>query len=114
MICTMMQRTISVLLSCGTLISSLVAVPASAQEQAAPLQINNESNVADLDKFYIGPTRFLLNMEPGETRTVEVQIINQEGERGEYVLVTEDFAIDPDRRRSFRRRWPGRIPHADG
>lgn len=83
----------------GALLAFMPVATAVAQEeevQPVRIQVNRENNVEDTDKYYIGPTRFLLDMEPGETRTVEVQVMNQEGETRMYVLETEDFAIDPE------------------
>lgn len=52
--------------------------------------------------FQVGPTRHIVQLAPGESRIVEIQITNRDGEDNMYQLLAEDFsagetADDPTR-----------------
>lgn len=60
------------------------------------LRINVQSNTPVIRDFTVGPARFLLSMQPGEQRTVDIELTNREGESSIFDLTTEDFIADPE------------------
>lgn len=74
--------------------SALAAIVPDAPER--PARINLQNDTPDLDDFILGPTRFLLPMQPGEERTVDVQLTNRYGESAIFDLLAEDFFADPE------------------
>ena len=81
------------------LMLSAASAPVFAQSPDRPenLRVNIQNNTPVTGDFIVGPTRFLLNMAPGEERTVEVQLTNRSGLMSLFQLTTEDFAADPER-----------------
>lgn len=68
----------------------------SASSRLPAIQISQQSGVEVRGDFQVGPTRFVLEMDPGETRTVEVQLTSREGEPRSYSIGVEDFAVSDD------------------
>lgn len=60
------------------------------------VRINEQRNTPDMDDYVVSPTRFLLQMEPGDERLVELQLTNRTGEPTVYEFTTEDFVADPE------------------
>ncbi len=89
----------------GVLVAALI-VPAVALAQSEPavtaspkpaaIQISQQSGVEVRGDFQVGPTRFVLEMDPGETRTIEVHLTSREGEPRNYTIEIEDFAVSDD------------------
>ncbi|MBU2213892.1 hypothetical protein KJ996_04635 [Patescibacteria group bacterium] len=63
-------------------------------DRPSTLKVNQQNNMQDLGNFSVGPTSFTLHMNPGEERTLQVQLTNREGELSGYRLLTEDFDAD--------------------
>jgi len=89
----------------GLLLTSLIVpVTALAQSEASSsassrspaIQVSQQSGVEVRGDFQVGPTRFVLEMDPGETRTVEVQVTSREGEPRSYTIDVEDFSVSND------------------
>lgn len=78
-----------------TIVLAQSSVP-SALSTVPPLQISEQSGVEVRGDFQVGPTRFVLEMDPGETRTVEVQLTSREGEPRNYSINIEDFSVSDD------------------
>lgn len=71
------------------------ALPAIAQSGTdildRPLQITAIPDIPVMNDFQLGPTRFELQMSPGEERTIEVMIVSRMGRNGSYQFELEDF-----------------------
>lgn len=96
-----MKHRVSLVLSLAFLLHAAAPV-AWAQEETAPerpasLRVNLQNDMPAVGDFTVGPARVLLNIAPGEERTVELQITNREGRMAAFDLSTEDFTADPDR-----------------
>lgn len=95
------MKTMSHLFFRGILLA-FVIVPMTAFAQEAPLstsstlQISHQSGMEVRGDFQVGPTRFVLEMDPGETRSVEVQLTSREGEPRSYTINVEDFSVSDD------------------
>ena len=96
-LCHRMRRSVSALLL-GLALHAVVPV-ALAQTPNRPesLRVNVQNDTPAVGDFTVGPARVILNMAPGEERTVEVQITNREGRLAAFDLSTEDFSSDPER-----------------
>jgi hypothetical protein len=46
--------------------------------------------------FQVGPTRFVLDMDPGEERTVQVMLLSRQGEQRAFGIDVEDFNVTDD------------------
>lgn len=68
----------------------------SSSAFSAPVGISQQSGVEVRGDFQVGPTRFVLEMDPGETRTIELQLTSREGEPRSYSLSVEDFSVTDD------------------
>jgi hypothetical protein len=55
-------------------------VPSSTLLRPASLRINVQSDTPVMRDFTLGPTRFILSMQPGEERMVDVELTSREGE----------------------------------
>ena len=62
----------------------------------SPITINQQIGVEVRGDFQVGPTRFVLEMVPGEERTIELQLTSREGEPRIYDLNVEDFSVTDD------------------
>lgn len=71
--------------------SSSASVHASQQ-----IVINQQSGVEVRGDFQVGPTRFVLEMNPGEERSVELSVTSREGEPRSYDISVEDFAVSSE------------------
>ncbi len=107
----MLRRT-AALLACSLFLcasaSAQDAPPTSAQLDPIPeassstssagpvLRINREANVPALQDFLIAPTRTVIAMNPGETRVIDVQVLNRSSGLTTYRFSTEDFIADPE------------------
>lgn len=90
-----MLTNISRLLATGLLLGHLgIASAQVAPDRPESLRVNMQNNLSVKGHFAVGPTRFLLRMQPGETRSVEIQITNREGQLSLYLLGTQDFTAD--------------------
>ncbi len=69
----------------------------SSSSAAEPnIMISQQTGVEVRGDFQVGPTRFVLELDPGEERTLEIQLTSREGEPRSYTLEVEDFAISDD------------------
>lgn len=96
---SMPRRTRYALLILG--VTALLPSAARAQQDEDPVPrpdifISEQSGVEVRGDFQVGPTRFVLEMDPGESRTIEIQLTSREGESREYTLGVEDFAVTDD------------------
>ena len=93
-----MRRFTLITTSLVSLAFPALAVAQSSSSSSAPstIQISQQSGVEVRGDFQVGPTRFVLEMDPGETRTVEVQVTSREGEPRSYSIGIEDFAVTDD------------------
>ncbi|MBP9850485.1 MAG: hypothetical protein KBC47_02225 [Candidatus Peribacteraceae bacterium] len=76
-----------------------VAVFAQAEDATPPPQeimISQQTGVEVRGDFQVGPTRFVLEMDPGEERTIEVQLTSREGQPRSYDIQIEDFSVTDD------------------
>ncbi len=91
------------LLPTALVVTSLLFAPfAFAQEEQAEedlrpdgLRVNIQNDLPVIGDFTVAPTRYVLPVEPGEERTVEVQITNRRGTPATFALSAEDFVADP-------------------
>ena len=60
------------------------------------LTISHQAGVAIRGDFQVSPTRFVLQMNPGEQRTVEIQVASREGKKNSYEIGVEDFSVTND------------------
>jgi hypothetical protein len=77
-----------------TSVSAASSVPsASTQElmRRAGVMINTEPNTPFANDFDIGPTRFTVELAPGEERTMQVQITSRMKDERAFSFETEDF-----------------------
>lgn len=91
-----------------TLLSVVALLPAIAFAQSSvvgnssssiarsPIAISQQLGVEVRGDFQVGPTRFVLEMDPGEERTIEVQLTSREGEPRGYDFSVEDFSVTDD------------------
>lgn len=76
-------------------IPSLVLAQNPASSSVGPvLPVNQESGVAVMGDFQISPTRFVIEMDPGDEQTVQISLINRGGEPYSYSFHTEDFSAN--------------------
>lgn len=68
----------------------------SSSAPATPIMISQQTGVEVRGDFQVGPTRFVLEMDPGEERTIEIQLTSREGEPRTYELGVEDFSVTDD------------------
>lgn len=61
-----------------------------------PVTISDQAGVEVRGDFQVGPTRFVLEMDPGEERIIEIQLTSREGEPRTYTLGIEDFSVTDD------------------
>lgn len=83
----------------GALLPVVVFAQSSASSSSAPfasVAISQQSGVEVRGDFQVGPTRYVLEMDPGETRTVEIQLTSREGEPRSYTVGVEDFSVTDD------------------
>jgi hypothetical protein len=73
-----------------------VSAQTAIQPELRPssLRINMQNDMPNNGDFTVAPTRFVLPMQPGEERTIEVQITNRRGTPAIFALSTEDFTAD--------------------
>lgn len=74
----------------------LIFGSSSASAAPAGIEIVQQAGVDIRGDFQVGPTKFVLEMDPGEERTVEVQLTSREGEERTYALDVEDFSVSND------------------
>ncbi len=92
-----------------SLVLSVLPSLALAQQAAAPASpaalsmranesfvVSQQTGVEVRGDFQVGPTRFIVELSPGEERTVETTITSREGEPRGYSISVEDFAISND------------------
>ncbi|MDD5054920.1 MAG: hypothetical protein PHZ00_01485 [Candidatus Peribacteraceae bacterium] len=73
------------------------AVTPSPDVPAPPLvRINQEQDVEVRGDFILSPTRIVMELDPGEEETVELQIISREGIQRSFDVTVEDFSITDD------------------
>lgn len=58
--------------------------------------ISQQAGVEVRGDFQVGPTRFVVEVDPGEERTVEIQLTSREGEPRSYSVQVEDFSVSDD------------------
>ncbi len=82
----------------GLLVPAIVFAQSSSSSAApfAPVAISQQSGVEVRGDFQVGPTRYVLEMDPGETRTIEIQLTSREGEPRTYSVGVEDFSVTDD------------------
>ncbi len=73
----------------------VVAVAASASSDASIMR-TQETGAPIRGDSQIGPTRFVLEMLPGETKTVHMELLSREGTHRQYAISVEDFSITND------------------
>ncbi len=76
----------SVLLPC--------AASVAQAESGAVLPVSQEGGIPMRNDFQVSPTRFVLDMDPGEERTIQISIISRSGEPYTFSTNAEDFAAD--------------------
>ncbi len=77
--------------------AAFVPVAVFAQNTAAPnIPISQQIGVEVRGDFQVGPTRFVLEVDPGEKRTIEIQLTSREGAPRTYDLSVEDFSVTDD------------------
>lgn len=79
-----------VICACLTTVTNAQSDPQSA------ISITPQTGIDVRGDFQVGPTRFVLEMNPGEQRTIEVQLISREGAERDYDVSVEDFAVTDD------------------
>lgn len=91
----MMKRFTAPLLTvffCTLLPSASAATPI----RPPTLQVNLQEGMPVWGDFFVSPTRFVYAMNPGEERTVEMQITNRSGVIQDFKVTAEDFTANPD------------------
>lgn len=78
----------------GLLLLSVFFASSVAHAQEG-VQINTESGVPVTHDLLVAPTRRVVTLQPGESKTVDVELINRHGRDVTVDLSTEDFAADP-------------------
>lgn len=81
-------RKFSPLAACGL----FFAVTLAAFAAETTYRIYQERSVPVRGDFQVGPTRFGLQLAPGEEQTVTLQVLSRQGETAVYKLSTEDFS----------------------
>ena len=74
--------------------ASASSVPSS--EPTRPINIVQQSGIEVRGDFQVGPTRFVIELDPGEEKTIEVQLTSREGEPRSFSVGVEDFSISDD------------------
>lgn len=85
-----MRRTVPLLFLALFLLSG-----SAAAQDATTVRINTENDVPVTGDLLVSPTRRVMNLNPGETKEVDLEIINRHGRDITMQLTTEDFAADP-------------------
>ena len=92
----------------GAILASLVPALVFAQSSSSSsssseairvpqdIQISQQTGVEVRGDFQVGPTRFVLEMDPGESRTIEVDVTSREGQPESYNISAEDFSVSDD------------------
>lgn len=81
------------------LLASAVFMPAASFAQTPepqPIRISQQTGVEVRGDFQVGPTRFVIEVDPGEERTIDVEVTSREGQPRDYDLKVEDFSISDD------------------
>jgi hypothetical protein len=87
----------------AVLVSGVLSLPLAFAQQAssassvassAPLAISQQSDVPVRNDFQVGPTRFVLELAPGEQRTIKIELLSRGGDEHTYSLSVEDFSSD--------------------
>lgn len=76
--------------------SVLFAQTAGENEPRPEIFVSQQAGVEVRGDFQVGPTRFVIELDPGEEKTVEVQLTSREGEPRFYTLSVEDFSVSDD------------------
>lgn len=78
------------LFSSGIIAEAAADTPLRTSQQ---ITINQQSDVEVRGDFQVGPTRYVLEMNPGEERSVELSVMSREGEQRSYAIFIEDFSV---------------------
>jgi hypothetical protein len=91
-----LSATLAVVLSGVFSVPALLAQSASsASSSSAPnIAISQQSDIPVANDFQVGPTRFVMELAPGEERTIKIEILSRGGEEHTYSLSVEDFSSD--------------------
>lgn len=77
------------------LFQPVAALAQDAQASSRPaVPITQEGGIPVRNDFQVSPTRFTLEMDPGEQRTIDISVISRSGEPYTFSSLTEDFAWD--------------------
>ncbi len=85
-------RTMLCALFIGALSLNTFAPLALAAEEAPAISITQQTDVPVRGDFQVGPSRFVVELEPGEEKTIELQVTSREGEPSSYAITAEDLA----------------------
>ncbi len=88
--------TLAVLMSGVLSLPVALAQTASSSSSAAaqPVSISQQSDIPVRNDFQVGPTRFVMELSPGEERTIKIEILSRGGDEYTYSLSVEDFSSD--------------------
>lgn len=63
----------------------------TSQSSSAPIRIELQPEVPVRNDFQLGPTRFELELAPGETRTLQIELTSRMGRHASFDFEKEDF-----------------------
>lgn len=74
----------------------LLMLPSSLCAESGGIVITPHPAMDVRGDFQVGPTRIVLEMQPGDTRSVDLQITSREGRMRTYAVAVEDFSASDD------------------
>ena len=72
------------------------AEPETGTGSRKKVTINQHGCIEVRGDFQVGPTRFVLDMDPGEERTIQVKLLSRQGEQRNFEIGVEDFSVSDD------------------
>lgn len=70
------------------------ATASSAPAAQSPIVVAQQNDVPVRNDFQVGPTRFVMELAPGEEQTIKIEILSRGGDEYSYSLSVEDFSSD--------------------
>jgi hypothetical protein len=75
----------------GILLCTIAVLPCTAFAQKQPIVISQEPHLEVRGDFQVHPKRFIVELAPGESKTVEVAVLNRFGSDEVFSVFVEDF-----------------------
>lgn len=74
-------------------VEALSSSAASSQSSQAVV-ISQQNDIPVRDDFQVSPTRFVMELAPGEERTIKIEVLSRAGDEFTYSVSVEDFSSD--------------------